>query len=207
MSRHLIINFYLFRKISSPDFSTTSGVANTSPKQDTLSWIWNGLSSWKIFSFPWFWIAEVVLQPVQTWANNRYGVRGCLFTRYLTKYSTFTFFLSRLLVIANMMSFIAEHQWYISNTRISVSSDVWWCFAISSVFFTLKTSASPTLCFFSMPISVNFCQRILMNLILLWVFHKNNFLMHWCVCYVYVCRRYCFSSQMLMCFFLDNGSL
>ena len=52
MSRHLIMNFYLFKKISSPCFFTISGVANTSPKQYTISWIWNDLICWRILSFP-----------------------------------------------------------------------------------------------------------------------------------------------------------
>ena len=37
VSRQLLVNFYLFRKISISDFPTTSGAANTSPKQEPLS--------------------------------------------------------------------------------------------------------------------------------------------------------------------------
>ena len=143
-------------------------------------------------------------QPVQAWANKIW----CwgMFVHEVPDWIVHVYFLlvdtsglSKHDVLHCEVPMI--HQWHKNvcvryNTCLMV---LWYL----EHFFYRKNIASPTLCSFLMPISVNLCQRILINSVLLWVFLKNDFLLYvTCIdlFVMFVCRQYRSSSQMLVCF-------
>ena len=65
-------------------------------------------------------------------------------------------------------------------------------------FFSIRTSASPIDMNFCEPLPKNSDQLGLMSILQKGFSPAGD--LHWCICYIYVCRQYRSSFQMLICF-------